>query len=147
MLTQTLDRLTEDPNITVLVLEYGPFDDQGDGVLVPGLWAPFPYFWPALLSTPQPGLLNQTFLAPVGAVVGGGSVVTGLFFHRGGISDFAGWESLGNPGWDWEGILPYYRKSENFTKVSLKFSRVLGKKCIVKRVSANSQLANRKYRR
>jgi len=70
------------------VVEYGPLGFGGadglsgfgeeDFILVPGLWNPGVYFWPDLLSVPQPGLLGNVFLAPVGRVVGGGSAETGM---------------------------------------------------------------------
>jgi hypothetical protein len=43
-------------------------------------------------------------------VVGGGTVVNGMFFARGSAGDYDAWESLGNPGWGWEGLLPYFKK-------------------------------------
>ena len=84
---------------------------------------PGPYLWPALFSTPQSGLLNKTFFVPIGSVVGGGSAVNAMFFHRGSVEDFDGWETLGNPGWEWEGLLPYFKKSENFTAPDEGFAR------------------------
>lgn len=48
------------------------------------------------------------------AVVGGGSVVNGMGYLRGSRADYYAWEALGNPGWGWEGLLPYFRKSSTF---------------------------------
>jgi choline dehydrogenase-like flavoprotein len=42
--------------------------------------------------------------------VGGGTVVNGMFFARGAAADYDAWEQLGNPGWGWEGLLPYFQK-------------------------------------
>ncbi|KAB2574698.1 Dehydrogenase patE [Lasiodiplodia theobromae] len=57
------------------------------------------------------------------AVVGGGSVVNGMFFDRGGAPDYDAWEELGNPGWGWDGLLPYFIKSETFTPNSEAFAQ------------------------
>ncbi|KXH32733.1 hypothetical protein CSIM01_04226 [Colletotrichum simmondsii] len=109
------DRLTEDPSIKVLVIETGPFDKDEDSVLVPGAFFPVPYLWPNLNSAPQSALNNRVFPVPAGRVVGGGSVVNGMVFVRGGKSEYAAWEKLGAKGWGWDDLLPYFRKSENFT--------------------------------
>lgn len=123
------DRLTEDPNgllsslprldstprltvpvVNVLVIETGPFDKGEDGVLVMGAFNPSPYLWPGLFTVPQPQLNNASFMALTGRVVGGGSTINGAIFLRGSVEDFDGWSSLGNKGWSWDDMLPYYRK-------------------------------------
>ncbi|KAH8586767.1 hypothetical protein B0O99DRAFT_643598 [Bisporella sp. PMI_857] len=109
------DRLTEDPSVCVLVIEYGPFDQGEDSVLIPGSFNPGSYLWPNLFSTPQPGLNNRTFFVTTAAVVGGGSTVNAMFMLRGGAGDYNAWAALGNPGWSWTDLLPYFKKSENFT--------------------------------
>lgn len=62
------------------------------------------------ISTPQAGLVNRTAPLYTGAVVGGGTVVNGMFFHRGSAGDYDAWENLGNPGWGWKSLLPYFKK-------------------------------------
>jgi len=54
----------------------------------------------------------------VGALVGGGSGVNGMFFDRGSKSDYDAWESLGNNGWNFASLLPYFKKSVTFTPPS-----------------------------
>ena len=49
------------------------------------------------------------------SVVGGGSVVNGMLADRGSKADYDAWEVLGNDGWGWDGLLPYFQKSTNFT--------------------------------
>lgn len=95
----------------MLVLEYGPLDQQEASVLVPGLLnlTSTPY-WFGLRSTPQAGLNNASFSVPSAAVVGGGSVINGMFSDRGAASDYDAWRDLGNPGWGWEDMLPYFKK-------------------------------------
>jgi choline dehydrogenase-like flavoprotein len=63
-----------------------------------------------MMSKPSPelGVL-------VGKVVGGGSVINGMAFDRAPVADYDAWERLGNPGWGWKGLLPYFRKSTIFT--------------------------------
>ncbi|KAK0637022.1 GMC oxidoreductase [Bombardia bombarda] len=106
------NRLTEDANVTVLVVEYGDFDDTWNTAM--------PYYAresqkEALMfhptSVPQPQLSNRTFTLHQGATVGGGSVVNGMTVSRGAISDYNVWEEMGNYGWGWEGLLPYFQKS------------------------------------
>jgi choline dehydrogenase-like flavoprotein len=54
----------------------------------------------------------------VGAIVGGGSAVNGMFFDRGAASDYDAWKTLGNPGWGFADLLPYFKKSVTFTPPS-----------------------------
>ncbi|KAB5551259.1 hypothetical protein GE09DRAFT_965429 [Coniochaeta sp. 2T2.1] len=65
-------------------------------------------------SAPVAGLHNKTFSVAVPAVVGGGSVVNGMAYARGSRSDYDAWEELGNAGWGWDGLLPYFKKSTTF---------------------------------
>ncbi|OAA66786.1 Glucose-methanol-choline oxidoreductase [Niveomyces insectorum RCEF 264] len=109
------DRLTEDPRVKVLVVEAGPFDQGEDAVLVPGAYNPGAYLWPNLFTVPQEGLNNGVYFAICGRVVGGGSTVNAMIYIRGGKEDYGDWCALGNPGWDWDDFLPYFKKSETFT--------------------------------
>jgi choline dehydrogenase-like flavoprotein len=71
-----------------------------------------------ITSLPNAGLNNATRSVLVGALVGGGSGVNGMFFDRGSKSDYDAWESLGNRGWNFDSLLPYFRKSVTFTPPS-----------------------------
>lgn len=97
--------------VSVLVIEYGPLGKHEDQILVPGLLDldNTPY-WYNLTSTPQEGLNNRTFQVPAAAVVGGGTAINGMFFDRGTAADYDVWEQLGNPGWGWKGLFPYFKK-------------------------------------
>ncbi|KAG9689864.1 alcohol oxidase, partial [Aureobasidium melanogenum] len=108
------NRLTENPSIKVLVIERGYLDGQDNGTTVPGLAVPNKYL-NTDTSIPQPGLNNRTAPLYTGDVVGGGTVVNGMFFARGARADYDAWEQLGNSGWGWDGLLPYFKKSETFT--------------------------------
>lgn len=73
----------------------------------------------SLDSAPDVELENKTVPVLVGKVVGGGSVVNGMAFDRASAADYNAWEWLGNPGWGWNGLLPYFRKSTTFTPPKL----------------------------
>ncbi|KAK4240053.1 pyranose dehydrogenase 3 [Achaetomium macrosporum] len=108
------NRLTEDRETTVLVIERGYFDDKPEAIV--------PWFANAVdgsvmmsvQSAPNPELNNTASSVAVAAVVGGGSVVNGMGYGRGSRADYDAWEELGNLGWGWEGMLPYFRKSTTF---------------------------------
>lgn len=99
---------------TVLVIERGYFNDKPEAIV--------PWYANGLdasvmirpQSAPNPKLNNSTYSVAVAAVVGGGSVVNGMGFTRGSKADYDAWEELGNPGWGWDGLLPYFRKSTTF---------------------------------
>ncbi|KAG7284077.1 hypothetical protein NEMBOFW57_010438 [Staphylotrichum longicolle] len=112
------DRLTEDPSVTVLVIEAGPLDAGQDGILVPGAYAPWYYFWPGLNTVPQTGLNNRTISAITAQVVGGGSTINAMVYLRGDADDYNAWGALGNSGWSWANMLPYFKKAETFTPPS-----------------------------
>ncbi|KZL67777.1 gmc oxidoreductase [Colletotrichum incanum] len=116
------NRLTEDPEVTVLVVEYGDFDDSWDVAI--------PYYSSNLhpndmiqfLSVPQPGLNNRTSGVQTGTVVGGGSTVNGMAFDRGSKADYDAWEELGNPGWNWENLFYYFKKARQLDGCSTTFT-------------------------
>lgn len=59
---------------------------------------------------PQPGMNGRTYSLLAAHVVGGGTVVNGMAFDRGSAGDYDLWEDLGNPGWGWKGLFPYFKK-------------------------------------
>lgn len=95
------------------MIEAGPFDEQQDGVVIPGAYNPSPYLWLPLNSQPQEALNNRTFLATCARVVGGGSTINAMVFVRGGKTEYAAWEDLGAKGWSWDDLLPYFIKVAN----------------------------------
>ncbi|KAI1428598.1 hypothetical protein F5Y12DRAFT_730759 [Xylaria sp. FL1777] len=115
------DRLTEDPSVSVLVVEAGPFDQGEDSVLIPGAYPAFQYF-NGLESVPQEGLDNRSVDTVCAKVVGGGSVVNAMVYLRGDKADYDDWGKLGNPGWSWDSIFPYFLKGERFTKPDSDFA-------------------------
>ncbi|KAE9990044.1 hypothetical protein EG327_001935 [Venturia inaequalis] len=108
------NRLSEDSTKTVLVIENGVLND-GTTSSIPGnsgglnLAAMYDIY-----SAPVANLGNQSFLVTVGNVVGGGSYVNGMQFDRGADADYDAWADLGNKGWGWTGLKPYFTKSNGF---------------------------------
>lgn len=107
---------------TVLVVEYGYL--YRDDPVVARPWRPYNesagiYHDPKMLfnmtSTPQVALNNRTTSVEAASVVGGGSTINGMFMNRGAKEDYDAWEKLGNPGWGWADLLPYFKKSVTFT--------------------------------
>lgn len=63
----------------------------------------------------QPTLNNRSFLYTRGKCIGGSSVINFLAFNRGSSGVYDLWESLGNPGWNWTSVFPYFKKYAHFT--------------------------------
>ncbi|BCS27275.1 GMC family oxidoreductase [Aspergillus puulaauensis] len=107
------NRLTEDPNVRVLVLEAGTNRLNDPRITIPGL-APTTFEDPDFdwnfRSTPQEQLNGRQLLGNKGRTLGGSSTINlGMVVYpsRTGMN---GWEALGNPGWGWEGFEQYVRK-------------------------------------
>ena len=108
-------RLSADPANKVLLLEAGGKDWS------PWLHIPVGYFktmhnpafdW-CYLTEPDPGIAGRRLQWPRGKVLGGSSALNGLIYVRGQAEDYDRWAELGNPGWGFENVLPYFKKSED----------------------------------
>ena len=64
-------------------------------------------------SEPEPDLNNRKIIQPRGKVLGGSSSINGLLYIRGQAEDFDHWRQLGNAGWSFEDVLPYFRRAED----------------------------------
>jgi len=109
------NRLSANPAHRVLLLEAGGKD------LSPWLHIPVGYFktmhnpsfdW-CYMTEPDPGIENRRLQWPRGKVLGGSSAINGLLYVRGQPEDYDRWAELGNPGWSYNDILPYFKKSED----------------------------------
>ncbi|KAK6336204.1 hypothetical protein TWF696_001767 [Orbilia brochopaga] len=110
------NRLSAKPWIKVGVLEAG-----ADGLDDPIIYTPgfvgqavgTSYDW-NFATTPQSELNNRPLSWSRGKVLGGSSAINFFVWMRGNQEDYDAWSSLGNPGWDWTSMLPYFKKPEDF---------------------------------
>jgi choline dehydrogenase len=108
-------RLSEDRGASVLLLEAGGSDRT--------LWIQVPigygrtYFDPNVNwmydTEPVPGLGGRSSYWPRGRVIGGSGSINAMVYVRGQARDFDDWRDMGNPGWGFDDVLPYFRKSEH----------------------------------
>ncbi|KAF7366525.1 Alcohol oxidase [Mycena sanguinolenta] len=111
------NRLTENPNFNVLLLEAGP-TPEGDNYTVPFfnlfLRPNSPRDW-NYTSVAQPGLNNQVLSYPRGRLLGGCTSMNGMTYVRGSKADFDRYASVtGDPGWAWDAVQPYILKNEHW---------------------------------
>ena len=107
-------RLSEDKDVKVLVLEAGGKDDHLYLKMPIGfLRAMFnPKFNWGYMSEPEPQLNDRRIWLPRGKVLGGSSSINGMFFMRGHPLDYDTWRQMGNDGWGYADVLPYFKKME-----------------------------------
>jgi len=106
-------RLSEDPGTKVFLLEAGGPDRNP--------WIHIPLGYGKTIIDPkvnwcyetEPDLNGRRFYWPRGKVLGGSSSINGLVYIRGQAQDFDHWRQLGNAGWSFDDVLPYFRKSED----------------------------------
>ncbi len=111
-------RLAESGKHKVLLLEAGPTDSA--------FWIKVPMGYPMLFtnpkvnwmfeSEPEPALNDRPMYNPRGKVLGGTSSINGMLYIRGHPNDYDTWAQLGNPGWSWDDVLPFFRKAEDQTR-------------------------------
>lgn len=108
------NRLSADPSLRVALLEAGGRD------WYPWIHIPVGYFktmnnpsWDWCFRTePDPGLNGRSIRWPRGKVLGGSSSINGLLYVRGQPNDYDVWAQMGNRGWSWPDVEPYFRKAE-----------------------------------
>ena len=110
------NRLSASGRMRVLLLEAG-LRDSNPWIHIPlgygKLFTDRCYNW-MFESEPEPGLNNRRIMQPRGKGLGGSSSINGLVHVRGQREDFDRWASLGNRGWGYDDVLPYFKKSEDF---------------------------------
>ena len=108
------NRLSADPNNRVLLLEAGGSD------INPWIHIPVGYFktmhhpntdW-CYKTEPDAGVAGRSLQWPCGKVLGGSSSINGLLYVRGQPEDYDHWAAMGNKGWSFKEVLPYFKKSE-----------------------------------
>ena len=109
------NRLTASGRYRVLLLEAGP-RNRHPWLHIPlgfgRLFTDRRYNW-CYATEPQPGCHGRSVIAPRGKVLGGSSSINGLIYIRGQAEDFDHWRQLGNAGWSYTDVLPYFRKAED----------------------------------
>jgi choline dehydrogenase-like flavoprotein len=103
------------PTVSVCLLEAGKDDDQLL-IKVPfctALMLPTPINNWAFETVPQPGLNGRRGYMPRGKAMGGSTSINAMVYTRGHPWDYDHWAALGNDGWSWRDVLPYFRKSEH----------------------------------
>ncbi|MGE3929755.1 MAG: choline dehydrogenase [Hyphomonadaceae bacterium] len=110
------NRLSEDPSVTVALLEAG---GKNDGLLVKmpaGASQLFnsknPSNW-AFETTPQPELEGRRLFTPRGRGLGGSSAINAMLYVRGHARDYDHWRQLGLSGWGYADVLPYFKRAQN----------------------------------
>ncbi len=105
-------RLSQDPDVTVTLLEAGGTDNYGDEILDPSR---APEVWSTLANATVVSMAGPAGPVPMvqGHVTGGTSAVNYLATVRGQPEDYAGWEAAGLPGWGWSDVLRYFIAAEN----------------------------------
>ena len=112
-------RLSVDPHITVALLELGNMDsnpaiyDKSMSAMF-SLWNPKGAENWGYATEPQTGLNGRVIDIARGKVLGGCSSINAMIYIRGNRSDFDAWGELGNHGWTYEEVLPYFKKSETY---------------------------------
>ncbi|BAY11422.1 GMC family oxidoreductase [Calothrix sp. NIES-2098] len=108
------NRLTEDSKTTVLLLEAGNPANKPehqaplDWIKLWGTEVDWAYF-----TEEEPYLNNRKIYCPRGKALGGSSSINAMIYIRGSRHDYDHWQKLGNPGWSYQDVFPYFKKSEN----------------------------------
>ncbi|SNS13164.1 choline dehydrogenase [Noviherbaspirillum humi] len=111
------NRLSQDPGVSVLLIEAGRKDDY--------VWIHIPVGYLYCIDNPRtdwrfrteadPGLNGRSLIYPRGKVIGGSSSINGMIYMRGQVQDYDAWaQATGDDGWRWDSVLPVFKKSEDY---------------------------------
>ena len=132
------NRLSEDPGNTVLLLEAGG-RDRNPLIHIPvgftKLTSP-DVNW-GFSTAPQAQMNDREMWYPQGRTLGGSTSINAMIYIRGHRSDYEGWEALGNKGWGYDGVLPYFRQSENNTRLKNEYHGVGGDMNVTQQIQHN----------
>lgn len=109
------NRLSADPNASVLLLEAGPKDKHPTISMPMGfsmLLHDKKHNW-CYTTEAEPHMQNRRINWPKGKVLGGSSAINGMIYIRGHEEDYQQWQAMGCEGWGWQDVLPYFIKSEH----------------------------------
>ena len=121
------DRLGEDPDVRVAVIEAGPPDNEPE-IHIPVAFGPLlksDWDW-ELHSEPEPGLDGRRNYLPRGRVLGGSSSLNAMIYIRGNRADYDEWAALGLEGWGYEDVLPYFKRAEDNERGASRYHGVGG---------------------
>jgi len=125
-------RLSEDPATRVVLLEAGG-EDKSRWIHIPlGFGKTFadPSVNWCYQTEPDPGAADRRVFWPRGKVLGGSSSINGMVYIRGQAEDFDHWRQLGNPGWSFEDVLPYFKRGQDQTRGADAFHATGGPLCV-----------------
>ncbi len=125
-------RLSEDPATRVVLLEAGG-EDKNRWIHIPlGFGKTFadPSVNWCYETEPDPGAADRRVFWPRGKVLGGSSSINGMVYIRGQAEDFDHWRQLGNTGWAFDDVLPYFKRSEHQTRGADAFHGTGGPLCV-----------------
>ena len=120
-------RLTEDLQTRVLLLEAGGAGGAKE-IRIPAAFSKLfktTVDW-NYATEPEPHLHNRRLYWPRGKVLGGSSAINAMIYIRGNRADYDHWRDLGNPGWGFAEVLPYFKKSENQQRLASEYHGVGG---------------------
>ncbi len=108
------NRLSADPHCRVLLLEAGGETDSAS-IRTPAYYNQLQdsqYDW-SHRTAPQRAMYGRRIFLPQGRGLGGSSAINYMIYMRGNRQDYDHWQTLGNAGWNYESVLPYFKKAEN----------------------------------
>jgi choline dehydrogenase len=125
-------RLSEDPATRVLLLEAGG-EDTNRWIHIPlgfgKTFADASVNW-CYETEPDPNVGDRKVFWPRGKVLGGSSSINGMVYIRGQAEDFDHWRQLGNTGWSFDDVLPYFKRSEHQTRGADAYHGTGGPLCV-----------------
>jgi len=125
-------RLSEDPATRVVLLEAGG-EDKNRWIHIPlGFGKTFadPSVNWCYETEPDPGAADRRVFWPRGKVLGGSSSINGMVYIRGQAEDFDHWRQLGNAGWSFDDVLPYFKRAEHQVRGADSFHGTGGPLCV-----------------
>ena len=123
-------RLTEDPDVSVALLEAGGPDSRPEIAMPMG----FPLLFKSsvdwdLFGEIEPGLGGRRLYLPRGKVIGGSGSINAMIYVRGNRADYDAWATAGCEGWSYDEVLPYFKRSEDNERGEDAFHGVGGRCC------------------